>query len=248
MSFMVYKRIGETTSELANRVKQEHGFKKVVICGKLDPMARGMARVLADADTKLMRDNLHHNKTYKFYLVLNLKTDTDDIMGLIDHIHDEHDRIDEVMEYIKSLATVKEQKFHPYSAIKVRMNGERLSLHQWAKRGLLTNEMTPSKAVTVYNISIGDLSTMQLNEYISMIQPRLEMIQDSSKEAFRVDEITSKWSELINNPPEPAPSNVYIIPIRMTVSSGYYIRMISNSLYSSLGITSHIYDIHRIYT
>ena len=55
----VDKRIGETTSELADRVKSETGANKVVICGKLDPMAHGITRALLDENTKLMEQHLN---------------------------------------------------------------------------------------------------------------------------------------------------------------------------------------------
>lgn len=248
MSFIVYKNIGETTADLSTRIKNQYGFKKVVICGKLDPMARGMVRILADDHTKLMKYNLHHSKTYKFYLVLNIKTDIDDIMGLINSVNDESYKIETVKTYLNSLLYTTEQKFHPYSAIKVRKDGQRLSLHQWAKQGLLTNDMIPSKKVTVDKIYVGDHFTIQLGEYISMIQPRLETINNGYKKAFRVDEIIKGWASLLNNDSTKSPTTVHILPLRMSVSSGYYIRMISYDLYHSLNINSHIYDIHRIYT
>ena len=79
-----HKSLGETTSEFANRVSQLHNGAKTCACGKLDPMARGITRVLVGKKTKEMEKHLNSNKTYEFYIVPGISTDSDDIMGLID--------------------------------------------------------------------------------------------------------------------------------------------------------------------
>ena len=45
------KNIGETTSEFASRVSRINGGLKSCACGKLDPMARGITRVLIGEQT-----------------------------------------------------------------------------------------------------------------------------------------------------------------------------------------------------
>ena len=56
MELNVYKQIGETTAELSSRIKKQYNAKKVAVCGKLDPMARGLTKVLLDDKTKLMEN------------------------------------------------------------------------------------------------------------------------------------------------------------------------------------------------
>jgi len=107
MELLVYKKVGETTAELSRRVKQENGARKVAICGKLDPMARGLTRVLTDEKTKLMSIYLTNNKTYEFKLVFDIKTDTDDIMGRItsyNHSQETLGRITEYKSYINEIS------------------------------------------------------------------------------------------------------------------------------------------------
>ena len=51
------KRIGETTREFAKRISLKNNEEKVCICGKLDPMSRGITRILMGDDTKLMKES-----------------------------------------------------------------------------------------------------------------------------------------------------------------------------------------------
>ena len=169
MAQEITKNIGETTSELAERVKRMYGYKKVAICGKLDPMARGITKYVADENTKLMNNYLYNIKTYEFYLVLNINTDTDDIMGIIRGARDESSNIEKVTEYLHGLMSETEQHFHPFSAIKHKIGGVRKSLHQWALEGYCSTEMLPKKASKVYNMTIGHPVKMNLGEYINII-------------------------------------------------------------------------------
>lgn len=241
MSFLVYKEIGETTGELSTRVKAQYNFDKVAVCGKLDPMARGITRVLANENTKLMNTYLSQTKVYEFYLVMNIKTDTDDIMGIIQKESDELVKKNDIIDFIHQLKYDTEQQFHPYSAIKLNINGERQSLHYWANKGLLTDENIPTKNITVNDIDIGNWTEYSPTEYLNEVHSRLDTISPSFSETFRIPEIKQKWNNIQT-------SKIHMLKIKMSVSSGYYIRMIPRKLFKTLGICSHIYDIHRIHT
>ena len=134
MELNVYKQIGETTAELSSRIKKQYNAKKVAVCGKLDPMARGLTKVLLDDKTKLMEKYLTNDKTYEFKIVFNIKTDTDDIMGLIvDYDKLEDEDISSYIRYIDEILNKDQQHFHPFSAIKVKIDDRRQSLHQWTQ-------------------------------------------------------------------------------------------------------------------
>jgi len=248
MAQEIYKNVGETTSELAMRLKKMYGYKKVAICGKLDPMARGITKYVADENTKLMNNYLYNIKTYEFYLVLNINTDTDDIMGIVRGVCDESSNIEKVNEYLQGLMLETEQHFHPFSAIKHKIGGVRKSLHQWALEGVCSTEMLPKKATKVYNMTIGYPVRMDLGEYINIINSRLSCIPPGNHTEFRIDSIKHKWNELMHEQHSNCVNNVVKLKIRMTVSGGYYIRIIPYYLYERHNIRAHIYDIHRIVT
>tara|TARA_B110000977_G_C11089826_1_gene496310 strand:+ start:8324 stop:9079 length:756 start_codon:yes stop_codon:yes gene_type:complete len=248
MIIEIYKRVGETTGDLANRIKAEHNADKVAICGKLDPMARGITTALIDGSTKLMSKYLTTIKTYEFKLVLNIKTDTDDIMGMItghnsQKITDEY--ISKCKHYIDELCAFNTQHFHPFSAIKVKINGERKSLHYWALKGELDMNDLPTKVVTVLEKEYGDAYQIQFSSYHRQVIERLSKVNSQQKRVFRIPSIAHSWDNILM---ENGNSNdkITILPIKMKVTSGFYIRMLAYYLKKIYDIDSHIFDIHRI--
>ena len=248
MELLVYKKVGETTAELSRRVKQEQDAHKVAICGKLDPMARGLTRVLTDEKTKLMSTYLSNNKTYEFNLVFDIKTDTDDIMGRItsyNHSQETLGRIDMYKSYINEICSYKEQHFHPFSAIKLTIDGKRQSLHQWTKERNMNLTNLPKKKVMVLKKEFGDIQIINFISYKSNIDNRLSKISQSNKSTFRVDEIQNCWNELVGTSNSMDMKHLVILPIKLSVSSGFYIRMLPYYLKEQYDVNSHIYDIHR---
>ena len=55
---IIYKPQGIINSVIANQEKERLGKKKVVVCGKLDPMAQGQLLLLFDENCKKMNEYL----------------------------------------------------------------------------------------------------------------------------------------------------------------------------------------------
>ena len=236
-----HKRVGETTSEFAKRISELHGGLKTCACGKLDPMARGMTRVLVGKETKQMDQHLQSDKIYEFYIVPGISTDSDDIMGLIDATNDMISvrEIHNIKQYMDTkILNLERQKFHHYSAIKLRKNDERQSLWYWHKKGMLDDSEIPDKPVEVYNLEFLEFKSVDVQDYLVTVVDNLNKI--TRKNQFRIEEIIQKWIGLNYNRP------LFMLKFRMKVSSGFYIRMIAKQMKADLGIPVHIYDIHRV--
>jgi len=248
MELNVYKKIGETTAELSSRIKKQYNAKKVAVCGKLDPMARGLTKVLLDDKTKLMEKYLTNNKTYEFKIVFNVKTDTDDIMGLIvdyNKLGDKEEDISSYINYIDEILNKDEQHFHPFSAIKVKIDDRRQSLHQWTQERKISIEDLPIKNVKVISKEYGNMQKLTVEKYITNVLNRLSTISDQQKTTFRVPDIHSQWINFANETGISNKDKLLILPVKLRVSSGFYIRMIPYYLKELFNINSHIYDIHR---
>ena len=234
------KNTGETTSEFANRISQLHGGVKTCACGKLDPMARGITRVLIGEQTKQMEKHLSSDKTYEFYLVVGISTDSDDIMGLIDgssnNINTGH--IYTIKKYMDTkVKNITRQKFHHYSALRLRKNGERQPLWYWHNKGLLNDDEIPDKEVTVYSQEFLDIDVLSYKDYLKMVIKNLDFVKQ--KDNFNIDQIKEKWQKLNFN------KKLYLLKFKLKVSSGFYVRMIAKSIKKDLNIPVHVYDIHR---
>tara|TARA_B100001093_G_scaffold512900_2_gene583678 strand:- start:35 stop:784 length:750 start_codon:yes stop_codon:yes gene_type:complete len=246
MEILVYKRIGETTGELSSRIKNKYKSKKVAICGKLDPMARGLTRVLTDEKTKLMNKFLANDKTYEFKLVLGVKTDTDDIMGMIKSIDIKISYyIEDIKAKIDAICRFEEQHFHPFSAIKIKIGDKRQSLHQWTQERDMDMSELPKKKVQVLSKEYGDTQIISVDNYYKNIKNRLGTVNFNNISCFRVPEILTYWDECMQTMHKSNVKYLTILPVKLRVSSGFYIRMLPYYLDNIYNIKSHIYDINR---
>jgi tRNA pseudouridine(55) synthase len=247
MEILVYKRIGETTAELSSRIKNKYDSQKVAICGKLDPMARGLTRVLTDDKTKLMDNFLKNDKTYEFNIVLGIKTDTDDIMGMIKSIDITGNHyIEDIKSKIDDICSFKEQHFHPFSAIKIKIGDKRQSLHQWTQERNMDMLQLPKKNVQVLSKEYGDIQTISIDNYYKNIKNRLGTINMKHISTFRVPEILTSWDECMQTMHKSDVKYITILPVKLRVSSGFYIRMLPYYLDKIYNVQSHIYDINRV--
>lgn len=233
---LYYKFVGETSKLFSDRIKSELGAQKVCLCGKLDPMARGYTSILIDDDTKKMPDFLQSEKEYEFYLAIGISTDSDDILGYITDFQDgiSDANRDVIKNFMIELKSIHKQQYHHYSAINIKKNNIRKPVWYWYKQNMLLDSDIPYKAIKVYNHQFIEKKTIDFKEYISYVLERLKKVKDVN---FNVPKIIKSWKSL-------QVQKITMLKFRLTVSSGFYIRMISKEL-KSLGINTHIFDIHR---
>ncbi len=233
---IIYKNCGETTYNFSERIKKEYNCNKVCICGKLDPMARGITKILQDDDTKKMNLYLNSDKTYEFYIIPGISTTSDDIMGYItSYNNDINVSINIIKKYMEQLTNIKQQKFHHFSSINILKNGKRKPLWYWYKKNLLNENEIPSKSVCVYNVSLLEQTSQKYEIYLNDVLNRLNKINDKN---FDIETIKENWDKLKYN-------NITMLKYRVKVSSGFYIRMIAHQL-KKYKINCHIYDINRV--
>jgi tRNA pseudouridine(55) synthase len=231
-----YKELGETTLEFTDRLKKKYKVKKLGICGKLDPMAHGLITILIENETKLMSNYLQSIKIYKFSIIEGFSTDTDDIMGLIIDKKDDLNVLKSEMIY-KYCSEVQKQKYHKFSGFKIRIDNEYKPLHYFSKSD---NINIPEKDVKVYNIIELEPEIISGINYKNIIFNKLSKISEINNIVFRINDIQDKYKNHVFN--EYYNKYTFII----SVSSGFFIRMISNYIINNYNINCHISDIERI--
>lgn len=249
MPLSIYKNIGETTGEFSKRIVKMIGCKKVAICGKLDPLAHGYTNILVDDECSKMSDYLTTDKTYRFIIGTGWMTDTDDLMGLpsvscqdIDqhqHLgyeyHNDPQYIDScIHDYCNHIDT---QPFHHFSAINIVKNSIRKPLHYWYLSNMLLPEDIPKKKVFVRELSQPQIIT--INDYKQYVINKLSLVKGNN---FRQSEIIKHYNDLHDRHFQQSLHIEYTI----TVSSGFYIRMIAKELNEKYGTCIHITDIERL--
>ena len=68
------------------------------------------------------------------------------------------------------------------------------------------------------------------------------MLSDESFKIFNGEDLLRQWNETSNSFDE----NIYTMKFKLTVSTGFYVRMIAYDIKKELGIPVHVFDINRV--
>lgn len=259
----VFKPIGMTpldvinelyTEEEQNQMKEEG--TTISYAGRLDPLACGILPIVFNDTNKTISKSIHESnegyKEYHFTFVVcgnfgNVRTDTGDIMGLIDDDYfPEHvvlndtsinaQNINDCMEpYINDILGMTEQPYPIYSSKTVR--SEALKIHGITKKKPLWliardykdclpsyNDL-PKREVNVDTLEILENETMNFDNFYKEIETRINMVGGK----FRQKEILDKW-KAFGNDDNNININIHKIRMRAVVSNGTYIRGICHRM------------------
>ena len=243
MPIYLYKPIGQTPNELIDNYKKENvNAKKVSFAGRLDPMAHGTMALLVNEECKLHDSYISRDKTYEFEILFGFKTDTFDVLGKLLEFNNPIDFNSSIENiYLDNYTKQFNQEYPPYSSIVVNKK----PLWQWAKLGLIDTIKIPSKLVEIYEFDEIE-NDSKIDSYEDLQKNILNMINSLSeinKPKFRTDSIIKIWTNFFKT------HNITIKPIikkyRAKVSSGTYIRSISNQIGNEIGCGAIALNIKR---
>ena len=243
---ITYKPKSITPLEQLNELKKKFNITgKSCYTGRLDPMARGKMIYLFNEETKNMEKYMGFSKTYEFYIVLGISTDTYDCMGNINKINFSFNNsiIDNIINKINKgsfLSYIQEMPvFSGYKA-KHKITGVKKSLWEWARKKELHNIDIPKKKISLHSFEVLYTEKMKLHDYLSII------INDISKvKNFNQDDIKSflhQWNNCVKNMKN---CEITLIKCRARVPSGTFIRFLTVLITNYSNIPCHMYDIFR---
>ena len=249
MPLYLYKEIGKTPLELINDIRNNIKYEsdksnnnKYCYAGRLDPMARGQMIILKDIECKSVNQYLNKDKEYEFEILLGYKTDTFDILGLIQNYFPY--KIPKIEKfYLTKYTGIQEQYYPPYSSIIVKKK----PLWLWSKENRLNEIEIPKRNINIYSLEYLDFYEINNNlELFELIKKKIYKLQPNNFEKFRVNEIIDKWENtLLYQENFNINDKIYIYKFRTKVSSGTYIRTLVNKLGEDLGFNAIAFDIHR---
>lgn len=232
------KESGLTMKQTIDYYKEKYNVNKMCFCGRLDPMARGKIILLTDKECKDMNKYNKFNKTYEFEIVIGIKTASDDPLGLIEDIDITkipffklnqicYSIINEFQNYPLTF----NQKFHKYSSKCI--NGK--PLWYYTKHNIDIEQPT-------HNVSIFDIQykLLKFTNYESWKHQIINTINKIDKDCdFNQSVIINQWNNI--NIEE-----IISIPVKITVSSGFYVRQFVRDLSDKINYPLLTYDINRI--
>ena len=243
------KPVGMTTVQFINLIKEDEKLDKITFSGRLDPMARGKLLVFKNENCKLAKSYHSNKKTYQFEIIIGIKTDTDDALGIIEEyiisdIKDNNinDYKKKIVDYVNNLDdNIFEQRYHDFSSKVFFKN----------KNFVDKNKLNLVNKVQIYDKKIIGSDIYNYKYWIEDIITSINNIDNnnnssmnSSMNSFRQDQIISQWNKILDN--LEYDKNIYLVKLELTVSSGFYVRQFVNDMSFKLGIPLMVYDINRI--
>lgn len=244
MPIFIDKPKGLTPLELVKKYKKDYNIKdKVCYAGRLDPMAHGKMILLKGIECKEMTKYCNLNKTYHFTVLFGFETDTYDLLGKVDNSFP-ISTIEKIS--LKKYVRKFKQPYPSYSSFIIRHNEERRPIWEWTKMGKLSELSIPSKEVEIF--SLEEIENEEIiDSYIELekyIFKNINLLSKVNHKKFRVEEILEKWEVIFK---EIDLSRKPIIKkFSARVSSGTYIRSLTNQIGKEYGFGAITLDIERV--
>lgn len=240
------KKIGQTPLEAIDAWKAHHSRYADVpasYAGRLDPMASGKLLILLGDECKKQKEYTGLDKTYEIEVLLDVGSDTGDILGIIEG-NEESTTITKkkILEIIKAELGTHTVPYPIYSSKTVA--GKPLFLY--ALEGTLGTIEIPMHEETIYSIRYRgtySLSTARLERRITSLLALAPTSIEPSKALgadFRIEKVRESWSRVF------AHERSYpVLKLRVACGSGTYMRSLAMRIGKALGTRALALSIRR---
>ncbi len=219
-----YKKINPDLSKL-----------KISYAGRLDPMAEGILLLLVGEENKKRHEYEDLEKKYESEIIFGISTDSFDGLGLIEKIKFADIPRERVEKCLASFTGKQKQKYPPYSSKTV--SGK--PLYWWARNKKLNEIKIPERSIEIYSIELLDFNEIDSETMVNEIIEKIRKVDGD----FRQKEIIKNWKNFVK---ENKNRNFLKIKIKISCSSGTYIRRIASDLGEKLGSVVFSFSIKRI--
>jgi tRNA pseudouridine55 synthase len=253
----LYKNRGETPLECMNRFKKdnpEYKDEKMTYAGRLDPLAEGILLVLVGEECKNREKYLGFDKEYEVAVLFGFATDSFDVLGLVtDSLCEGNPEANQegtgllpwpgrrgarndrkIQEILNTFIGRFSQKYPPFSSKTV--NG--IPLFNHAKSGNLDVEDIPSKEVEIKSIELLNENTISKSELEKFVKESVALVSGD----FRQRETLESWESALS---KTKLDFFKTISIRVSCTSGTYMRSLANSIGEKVGIPALVLNIKR---
>lgn len=242
------KEIGQTPLAAINAWRARypaHADTPATYAGRLDPMAEGTLLVLLGDECKRQDQYRRLDKEYEIEVLLDLSTDTGDVLGMASYAGRETRATDAQIAFVRSRMTGT--RLVPYPAFSSKTVGGK-SLFQYALEGTLDTIETPEHEETVHDIQILGIEQVgagTLQERIASMLARVPRVDTPAKrlgEDFRQDMVRARWKEIFTNLPK---RKFMVLHLRVACASGTYMRTLAERIGTALDTRAMALSIRR---
>lgn len=249
----IEKFIGETPLEALERFRKIHSISREVplaYAGRLDPMAEGRLLVLVGETCKHMKRYTALDKEYVVEVLLGVSTDSGDLLGLIKNKADNRSKRltgSEIEAALTSLTGSHNWEYPVFSSKTVRGK----PLFQWYYEGGINTITIPKTDTNLYSLEFISQHSITVPEFSAAIESKIRSITTVTEESkklgqnFRRKEILSLWSNFLATRPPNSEGVFTIVTLKVSCSSGSYMRTLSEKFGNELNVPACAYSIHR---
>jgi len=265
------KAVGQTPLQCMEAWRAQAGVEAnipLTYAGRLDPMASGKLLILIGEECKNKDQYLALDKTYEFSVLFGIGSDTHDVLGRL-HTSNPSTRQDLVLgkadaenllvqlkEICTSLTGDIELPYPHFSSKTVQGK----PLHMWTLEGRLGEIEIPTRASTIYSLTIDRIETRTRQDLALAARAKIDTIPEVTADSkslgndFRRVDVRQDWEQIKNNcwtsdvqQLLPLPDEYIIAHFTCSASSGTYMRTLAKLIGERLdpAVPSLAWSIHR---
>ena len=241
------KEVGETPLQAVQAFKSAHSEYTDVpmaYAGRLDPMASGKLLVLVGEECKKQEEYHGLDKEYEFEVLLGSRSDTGDILGLVDWQAATDISEKELKSAAKSLVGPLSLPYPQFSSRTVKGK----PLHMWTLEGRLDEISIPSAETAIHSLVLTSLRSVPVLEVYRDALARINSIPAVTEESkalgrdFRRSDVRVAWEVWLEHHKD---ARVQVASFRCVASSGTYMRSLSEEIGRRLNTAGLAFRIHR---
>jgi len=216
----VYKPVGISPLDLVKKFQKkysENKKEKIAYAGRLDPLAEGVVLLIKGEKLKKFDDYLKFNKKYEAEILFGFCTDTYDILGISSKKNTKFLSEEKIENNIKEMKGDFKFTLPPFSSYKIKKK----PLFWWALQGRLNEIKIPEKKAFIYSIDILRKDYFPEQEIKREILNKIKIVKGN----FRQEKIIKRWEKNLDKN-----NNYFIFKIKVSCSSGCYIRSIADEV------------------
>lgn len=242
------KEVGETPLGAIERWKAANLFYKNMpasYAGRLDPMASGKLLVLLGDECKRQREYIGLDKEYAVEILLDVGSDTGDVLGLGEYAHKET-RLEEG-EVQAALEDERGTHIRPYPIFSSKtVKGK--PLFQYFYEGTISEIEIPTHEEKIYRIALSgvrDVSARDVKKRVQELLAKAPRTDEPSKQLgadFRIEAVRKSWEKVFE---EAGDRHFRVLELRVVCASGTYMRTLAPRLGAALDTKALALSIHR---
>lgn len=243
---LLHKKVGETplqALEVWRRTHPRYTQVPASYAGRLDPMASGALLVLLGDECKRQKDYTKLDKEYDVEVLLDVGSDTGDILGITTAREYETQVSPRALERILEKERGTHARQYPVYSSKT-VAGKPLFLY--ALEGTLATIEVPAHEETIYHVQKRGSYQLSTSELLARITSLLALAPTSDEPSkalgadFRIHAVRNAWTSVLLTE-----RSYTVLKLRVRCGSGTYMRSLAARIGKALGTDALALSIHR---